>query len=79
MLLPPRYIDIDIVNSNRALVTVRNYNTTPLTYAEGFWNNNPVIYKNRVYALQNITDQHDELTAIADERRVVVFTGERWL
>ena len=60
-------------------MTVKNYNTTPLTYAEGFWNNNPIIHQKKVYALQNITDQQDELTAIADERRVVVFNGERWL
>jgi hypothetical protein len=54
------------VNIDRNSVLVKNYNTTPLTYAEGFWNNNPIIYKSKVYALQNITDQHDELTAIAD-------------
>jgi hypothetical protein len=29
--------------------------------------------------LQNITDQQDELTAIADERRVIIFNGERWI
>jgi hypothetical protein len=32
-----------------------------------------------VIALQNITDQQDELTAIADDRKVIIFNGERWL
>lgn len=60
-------------------MAVRNYNTTPLPYAEGFWNNNPILHRGRVVALQNITDQQDELTALADERRVIIFNGERWL
>jgi hypothetical protein len=60
-------------------VLVKNYNTNPLPYAEGFWNNHAIIHKKSVYALQNVTDQHDELTALADERRVIVFNGERWL
>jgi hypothetical protein len=47
-------------------VSVKNYNTTPLVHAEGFWNNNPIIHRGCLYALQNITDQQDELTAIAD-------------
>ena len=58
---------------------VKNYNSTPLPHAEGFWNNNPIIYNRCVYALQNVTDQQDELTALADERRVVIFNGQRWL
>jgi hypothetical protein len=37
-----------------------------LAYAEGFWNNNPYVHNGRVVALQNVTDQQDELTAIAD-------------
>ena len=46
-----------------------------LPYAEGFWSNNPIVYNNKVYALQNITDEQDDLTAIADERRVLIFNG----
>jgi hypothetical protein len=57
------------------MVTVKNYNANPLPYAEGFWNNNPIIHGRRVVGLQNITDQENELTAIADERRVVIFNG----
>jgi hypothetical protein len=67
------------VSIERNLVKVKNYNTNPLPYAEGFWNNNPIIYNQTVYALQNITDQHDEQTALADERRVIMFNGDRWI
>lgn len=56
-------MDVDV---NRSTVQIKNYNLAPLPYAEGFWNNNPVIHNGKVYALQNITDQQDELTAIAD-------------
>lgn len=58
---------------------VSHYNTTPLPYAEGFWNNSPLVHASRVLALQNVTDQENELTALADERRVLIFSGERWL
>ena len=67
------------VNASRGLVYIKNYNKCPLPYAEGFWNNNPIIFEGNVYALQNITDQQDELTAIADDRRLLVFNGERWI
>ena len=67
------------VSAERNSVAVRNYNSNPLPYAEGFWNNNPLVQGKAVYALQNITDQQDELTALADERRLIVFNGDRWL
>ena len=69
----------NIVNLEKKIFSVKNYNTTPLPYAEAFWDNNPVIHQNEVIALQNITDQQDELTAIADERRVIIFNGESWI
>ena len=60
-------------------VRVKNFNSTPLVQAEGFWSNNPLIHNRHLYGLQNVTDQQDELTALADERKVVIFNGERWL
>lgn len=54
------------VNPDKGSVKVRNLTTTPLPFAEGFWNNNPLIHNRKVYALQNINDPQDELTAIAD-------------
>lgn len=60
---------------DKNLVQVKNYNTTPLPYAEAFWDNNPIVYHQKIYALQNITDEQDELTALADERRVIIFNG----
>lgn len=70
---------LNIVNLEKKIFSVKNYNTTPLPYAEAFWDNNPVIHQNEVITLQNITDQQDELTAIADERRVIIFNGESWI
>lgn len=63
------------VDSVKSSVQIKNFNEYPLPYAEGFWSNNPIIYNGKVYGLQNITDQQDELTAVADDRRVVVFNG----
>lgn len=65
-------MEVDVAKS---LVQIRNFNQCPLPYAEGFWNNSPVIHNGKVFGLQNITDQQDELTAVADDRRVVVFNG----
>ena len=47
------------VNPSRSYVLIKHFNLTPLPFAEGFWNNNPIIHDGNVYALQNITDQHD--------------------
>ena len=79
MLCPCKYIISYLVYPEKNRVRVKNYNSTPLAHAEGFWSNNPIVHNRLVYGLQNITDQQDELTALADERRVVVFNGERWL
>lgn len=67
------------VDADKSSVYIKNYNDAPLPYAEGFWNNNPIIHKNKVYGIQNITDQQDELTAVADDRRVIIFNGDRWI
>jgi len=50
-----------------------------LPFEEGFWNNNPTIHNGKIYSLQNINDPQDELTAIADEKRVLIFDGDRWI
>ena len=57
---------IDLVYPEKNSVRVKNFNSTPLVQAEGFWSNNPLIYNRHLYGLQNVTDQQDELTAIAD-------------
>ena len=67
------------VDPSRSNATIKHYNQFPLPHAEGFWNNNPLIHNGKIYALQNVTDRHDELTALADDRRVVIFNGDRWL
>jgi hypothetical protein len=48
------------------MASVRNYNKPALPFAEGFWNNNPIIHNGKIYALQNITDQQDIQSAVAD-------------
>lgn len=67
------------VETSRNSVSIKNFNKYPLPHAEGFWSNNPIVHNGKIFALQNITDRHDELTALADDRRVVIFNGDRWL
>lgn len=37
-------------------IMLRNIDAFPLPQAEGFWDNNPIVYNAKVFALQNVTD-----------------------
>ena len=67
------------VDASKSTVWIKNFNQFALPEAEGFWNNNPIVNNGKIFALQNITDRHDELTALADDRKVVIFNGNGWL
>lgn len=56
-------MEVDLIRNE---VKIKNYNKYMLPYAEGFWNNNPIVHNGKVYALQNVTDIQDNQTAIAD-------------
>lgn len=46
-------------------IMLRNIDAFPLPYAEGFWDNNPIVYSGKVFALQNVTDT-DEVSSLVD-------------
>ena len=79
MLLLIRYLTVNEVSPSKNTVVVKNYNSFPLSNAEAFWNNNPVIHGRKIFALQNIDDELQEEATIADQRRVIVFDGNRWI
>lgn len=79
MLLSYWYFYTYLVNPEKGTARVKNHVTNSLPFAEGFWNNNPIIHNGKVYALQNINDPQDQLTAIADEKRVLIFNGDLWI
>ena len=52
---------------------VRGLGTTFLPYAEGFWNNQPIIYKKRLFCLQNVPNEKNESVVYLDRRRALMF------
>jgi hypothetical protein len=56
--------------------TIKDINTYPLPFAEGFWNNTPIIQSKLVFALQNVSMGQEE--CIEDLRRILVFDGSYW-
>ena len=56
--------------------SIKDINAHPLPYAEGFWNNTPIIQNKLVFALQNVSQGQDE--CLDDERKLLVFDGLGW-
>jgi hypothetical protein len=55
---------------------IKDVNTYPLPFAEGFWNNIPIIQNKLVFALQNVSQGQDE--CIENYRKILVFDGQGW-
>jgi hypothetical protein len=55
---------------------IKDINIYPLPFAEGFWNNIPVLHKKHVFVLQNISYNNDECSE--NERRILIFDGLGW-
>lgn len=53
---------------NETVFSIKNIGVYPLPYAEGFWDNNPILLNNQVIALQNVSDQ-DGVNLVLDERK----------
>jgi hypothetical protein len=49
---------LKIDESNSAVI--KDINIYPLPFAEGFWNNIPILHKKHVFVLQNISYNSDE-------------------
>ncbi|CAD8138525.1 unnamed protein product [Paramecium octaurelia] len=57
--------------------TAKVVETKQLPQPEGFWNNTPLIYQGRVWALQNVVqDIHGNCSQ--DQRRILIFDGQNW-
>jgi hypothetical protein len=55
---------------------IREINTFPLPEAEGFWNNNPIIHKKMIFALQNVSVGHSDCSESV--RKILSFDGNSW-
>lgn len=56
--------------------SIRDVNTYPLPVAEGFWNNNPIVHKKMVFALQNVSTGENDCSESV--RRILSFDGATW-
>ena len=54
---------------------IRN-NKYDLPYGEGFWNNQIIIQKDKLFCLQNIQNEEDGFVTQLDLRRILSFTGK---
>lgn len=63
---------------NDTVFSIKNIGAYQLPYAEGFWDNNPIILNNQVIALQNVSDA-DGVSLVLDERKIIVFNGRGWI
>ena len=53
---------------------IKCINEKPLIYAEGFWNNSPIIFESELYCLQNIPNKNNLNTVYNDRRRILKFS-----
>jgi histone acetyltransferase (RNA polymerase elongator complex component) len=54
----------------------KGLNKFVLPYAEGFWNNVPIIYEGNLYCLQNIPNENN-LNIVYNDRRKILKFNER--
>lgn len=55
---------------------IKDINTYPLPFAEGFWNNTPIIQNKLVFVLQNVSQGQDQ--CLENYRKILVFDGIGW-
>ena len=58
--------------------TLLRNNKFDLPYGEGFWNNQVILQKEKIFCLQNIQNEEDTFATQLDLRRVLSFTGKKW-
>lgn len=57
---------------------INNIGRINLPFAEGFWNNSAVIYKRKLYVLQNIANPEKEENCLEDDRKILEFDCWKW-
>lgn len=58
--------------------TIKHLNEQLLPHCAGFWSNMPLIYANKVFCLQNVTDPDNKSLSLPDKRRVLCFNSKEW-
>lgn len=59
---------------------IKGINERKLPSAEGFWNNNPIIYNNSLYCLQNIPNENNLNIVYNDRRKILRYNfNEGWI
>jgi hypothetical protein len=48
-----------IIRVDPGETSIRDVNTYPLPFAEGFWNNIPIIQNKMIFLLQNVSEGQD--------------------
>jgi hypothetical protein len=56
---------------------IRHINSKKLPIEEGFWSSQSIVFKNTIYALQNVNDGDGDDCA-EDKRNVLIFDGKYW-
>ncbi|KRX03635.1 hypothetical protein PPERSA_04187 [Pseudocohnilembus persalinus] len=70
-------LSIDIDDQQNLDAVIKNINLIPLLYAEGFWNNTPIFYSGKIYALQNINNNQKQ-ECVENARVILQFDGIKW-
>ncbi|EAR95289.2 kelch motif protein (macronuclear) [Tetrahymena thermophila SB210] len=56
---------------------IKNINSKLLPNSEAFWNNVPIIFNKKVYALQNIAGENSD-NCLENERKILAFNEREW-
>lgn len=70
-------LNYDHNNLNDDNTMIKSVNEKILPFAEGFWNNQCIIYERSIFALQNISHEKND-DCLEDRRRILMFNGKEW-
>ena len=56
---------------------IKTNNEYKLPFAEGFWNNSPLIYQNKVFSIQNIPNENND-DCLENQRKIIIF-DTKWV
>ncbi|KRX03576.1 hypothetical protein PPERSA_04128 [Pseudocohnilembus persalinus] len=59
--------------------SVKRFGEKSLPNKDGFWNNQAIIYKNKLYCLQNVSSEDKQQAVYLDRRRVLSFDSQKWV
>lgn len=59
--------------------TITSIGSKTLRYPEAFWNNSPIVFDKKLFALQNVQTSEREDVCLDDKRRLIAFDSYDWL